>query len=120
MVDYALTYEAWFDASHQELRVPTCDGLHGHTYHVVASVEGDLEPDDNDVHRVQWYDTIADLHKLASELDHRHLNDMLPGVVTIPETIAAWFLERLPQADWVEVKEGWRGPTGKARRNKRR
>src|SRR5574343_875044 len=109
MVDYALTYDAFFDASHQELLVPGCDGLHGHTYEVHATVEGPLEPDDDGVHRVQWYDSIAQLQRLADELDHRHLNDMIPGSVTIPETIAAWFLERLPQANRVEVKEGWRG-----------
>ena len=120
MVDYALTYDAFFDASHQELSVSGCEGLHGHTYEVHVTVEGDLEPDDNDVHRVQWYDTIAGVQRVAGELDHRHLNDMLPGSVTIPEIIAAWFLERLPQADYVEVKQGWRGPTGRARRNKRR
>lgn len=120
MVDYALTYEAFFDASHQELSVPGCDGLHGHTYEVRIAVEGPLEQDENNVHRVQWYDTIQDLVDVARELDHRHLNDMLPGVRTVPETIAAWFLERFPQADYVEVKQGWRGPTGKARRNKRR
>jgi len=120
MVDYALTYDAYFDSSHQEKSVPQCSSFHGHTYHVSATVAGNLEQDENDVHRVQWYDTLEALETISKELDHRHLNDMLPGVVTIPETIAAWFLERLPQADYVEVKQGWRGPTGRATRNKRR
>jgi 6-pyruvoyl-tetrahydropterin synthase len=120
MVDYALTYDAYFDASHEEPSVPSCDTLHGHTYHVMATVVGNLERDEHDVHRVQWYDTLEALGLISQELDHRHLNEMLPGVITIPETIAAWFLERLPQADHVEVKEGWRGPTGRATRNKKR
>lgn len=120
MVDYAITYDAYFDAAHQELSVSGCDGPHGHTYSVRVSIEGPLEPDENGVHRVQMYDSIATIQSIANELDHRDLNDMLPGTITVPELLAAWFLERLPTADQVEVKQGWRGPTGRARRNKRR
>jgi 6-pyruvoyltetrahydropterin/6-carboxytetrahydropterin synthase len=119
VTDYALSYDAYFDASHDEPAVPACNRLHGHTYHVTVTVSGNLEPDEHDVHRVQWYETLESLLTVAGELDHRHLNDMLPGVVTIPETLAAWFLERFPYAEYVEVKQGWRGPTGRATRRKR-
>ena len=121
MVDYALRYEAHFDASHQLQDVPGCQVLHGHTYTVTAAVIGNLEPNEMGVARVQWAETIEDeLGRIAEELDERHLNDMIPGAVTVPEGLAAWFLERLQYADYVEVSQGWRKVVGRATRNKRR
>ena len=120
MVDYALAYTVQFDASHQLPDVPKCAALHGHTYTVTATVVGNLEPDENDIPRVQYAETLDDLMRIAVELDDRHLNDMIPGSITVQEVLAAWFLERLSDADYVEVVQGWRKVTGRATRNKRR
>ncbi len=52
----------------------------------------------------------AALTTLVGELDHRHLNDMLPGVVTTPEGIAIYIHERLilawPHVTLVSVSAG--------------
>jgi 6-pyruvoyl-tetrahydropterin synthase len=118
MADYALTYSGAFDASHVEAAVPGCSRMHGHTYRVMATVEGRLEPDEYNVPRVARYAEV-ELVDLCMELDGRDLNQMLPGVSTTPEGIAAWFLERLPAATEIEVTQGWRELTGRARRTRR-
>jgi len=120
MVDYMQSAEIKFDASHQVDKVPGCKMLHGHTFTVRAAVSGNLEADEEGVRRVQYYEDLAQLENLREELDERHLNDMMPGVVTTPEGVAAWFLERLPNVDHVEVTQGWRRTTGRATRNKKR
>lgn len=121
MVDYAFTAKASFDASHTVPGYPGCSALHGHTWRVSVSVGGPLEPDENGLRRVALSDSLEnDLRRLMEELDERDLVAMLPGVVTTPEGVAAWILERLPAADFVEVEMGWRRSTGRANRNKRR
>jgi hypothetical protein len=65
------------------------------------------------------HDLQDQLEAVVAELDRRDLDVMMVGSVTVPEIIAGWILERLPNADWVEVEVGWRGETGRARRTKR-
>lgn len=119
---YAVTVQAYFDASHQVEGMVGCNGRHGHTWCVRATVVGEREVDENGVLRVAYLDTQPDwrLQSVANELDARDLNDMLPAVITTPEGVAAWFLERIPEADYVEVEMGWRKQTGRATRDKKR
>lgn len=122
MTDYSVTVQAYFDASHVVEDMAGCSTLHGHTWLVRAAIEGPLEQDENGLYRVRELDVLPQhaLDLLMQELDGRHLNDMLPATLTTPEGVAAWFLERLPTMDYVEVEMGWRKQTGRARRNKRR
>lgn len=119
-MDYALRYHAQFDASHRVDGVDGCDRYHGHTFSVMAAIEGPLLAEEGGVRRVAFSDEIqGQLDAATAQLDRRDLNEMMVGSVPIPETIAAWVLERIPNADWVEVEMGWRRETGWARRNKR-
>lgn len=120
VVDYALTAHASFDASHTVAGDSLCGGDHGHTFRVSATVVGDLEREESGLWRVHQTVTLqVDLERIAAELDGRNLNAMMVGSVTVPETIAAWFLERLAYADYVDVEMGWRRISGRARRNKK-
>lgn len=119
-MDFALKYRMSFDASHQVPGVDGCDKPHGHTYRVTACIEGPLMQEEGRVRRVKMsYDLQRQLDEIGAELDERDLDKMMVGSVTVPEVIAGWILERLPNADWVEVEVGWRGETGWARRTKR-
>jgi 6-pyruvoyltetrahydropterin/6-carboxytetrahydropterin synthase len=83
-----------FSASHQSTGLPDehpCSRLHGHNYDVeVVSGADDLDA----VGFVHDYADIDPLRRLvAGSLDHRHLNDVLPGPTTA-EAIAWWVYER--------------------------
>jgi 6-pyruvoyl-tetrahydropterin synthase len=120
MVDYALTAHAYFDASHTVLGDQMCGAAHGHTFHVSATVVGGMEREGTGLWRVHQTETLQqDLDRIARELDNRDLNAMMVGSAPVPETIAAWFLERLAYADYVDVEMGWRKVTGRATRNKK-
>ena len=78
------------------------------------------DPESGGVRRVRDSDSMQEaLDAVTAELDLRDLGEMMIGSETVPETIAAWILERLPGADTVEVEMGWRRETGWARRTRR-
>jgi 6-pyruvoyltetrahydropterin/6-carboxytetrahydropterin synthase len=83
-----------FAASHVLDKHPTCGKLHGHTFKVKVVVSGDPDPDlfNFVVNYAEFEKRIADL---LIELDGRHLNDMLPGVIPSAQGLANWFWERL-------------------------
>lgn len=119
-MDYALRFHSHFDASHLVEGVEGCDRRHGHTFDVTVSISGPLVKEASGVYRVARSENVqSQLDAATAELDRRDLNDMMVGSVPTPETIAAWILERIPEADWVEVAMGWRRETGWSRRNKR-
>ena len=123
MVDYAFTAVTQFDAGHSVAGYLNCSRRgHGHTWTVSATVEGPLERDDDTgVWATAFSDGLTDdLERIARELDGRDLNDMAPGADSTPEGLAAWFLERLADVDFVEVEMGWRRVRGTARRNRKR
>lgn len=121
MADHAVLVHSAFDASHQIEDDPLCGRDHGHTFHVTACVEGILERDESSIWRVFGTEDLQQrLDSVTRELDLRDLNAMMPGSTPIPETIAAWILERITDADYVEVEMGWRRLTGRASRNKKR
>jgi 6-pyruvoyltetrahydropterin/6-carboxytetrahydropterin synthase len=83
-----------FSASHRLDGLPDehpCSRLHGHNYEVeVISESAELDA----VGFVHDYAAVAPLRDLvAATIDHRHLNDVLPGPTTA-EAIAWWLYER--------------------------
>ncbi len=102
--------EFHFEAAHRLPNVPAghkCARLHGHSFHVRLSVEGDApEP-------AGWVMDFADLKTafkpIYDQLDHYYLND-IPGLENpTSENIARWIWDRLkpvlPQLSAVEIRE---------------
>jgi 6-pyruvoyltetrahydropterin/6-carboxytetrahydropterin synthase len=99
---YIIKKQFHFSASHIIEGLPPehqCGRLHGHNY----AVEIVLEAEELD--EVGFVVDYGDLKPfkaiLDDELDHRHLNDILPGSTTA-ESIAAWLYGRA-KAIWPEV-----------------
>lgn len=75
---------ASFDASHMVKAPLRCNKDHGHSFEVVARVQGDYQPEIQE-----------DLEVLLRELDGRSLNAMMiAGDPSVTGT-AAWIMERL-------------------------
>jgi len=93
-VIYTLGFLREFSASHVLDKHPTCGKLHGHTFRVIIRVQGDPEPD---THNLVANDgeLLKRIEDLRAELNGRHLNDMLPGVIPSAQGLANWFWERL-------------------------
>lgn len=110
-----------FEAAHRLPNVPAdhkCARLHGHSFHVRVTVEGDVRDASG------WVMDFADLKAVCAPvidaLDHRYLND-IPGLRNpTSEVISLWIWERLagalPMLAEVEVREtcttgcAYRGP----------
>lgn len=81
-----------FDAAHQLSHLPEdhkCSRLHGHTYHVTVELESaELDADGF----VLDYGALAPFKRWVDDtLDHRNLNDVVPGgMKTTAECLAAW------------------------------
>lgn len=85
-----------FEAAHCLSRVPDthkCRAMHGHSYKVVVTVRGPLEP------QAGWYRDFADISRsvkpLVEELDHKVMNDIEGLDNPTAEMMAVWFWERL-------------------------
>lgn len=104
-----VTVSGGFEASHVVADHSTCGRGDGHAWTVEATLlESDIGPLSKMV--VDHGEFRAALIAVLSEFDHRNLNDMLPGVVTTPEGIAAYVHERLilnwPWVTMVSVSAG--------------
>ena len=102
--------EFHFEAAHQLPNVPPghkCARLHGHSFHVRLSVQGDApEP-------AGWVMDFAELKAsfkpFLEQLDHHYLND-IPGLDNpTSENVARWIWKKLqplvPLLSQVEVRE---------------
>ena len=102
--------EFHFEAAHRLPHVPEghkCARLHGHSFHVRLSAEGDApEP-------AGWVMDFAELKAsfkpILEQLDHHYLND-IPGLDNpTSETPARWIWKklnpRLPLLSQIEVRE---------------
>lgn len=99
---YTITKQYAFSASHRLDHLPEghpCERLHGHNYVVELVLEStDLNADGF----VRDYGELAPFkHFIDEKLDHRHLNDVVPGH-TSAENIARWLYD-FASALWPEV-----------------
>lgn len=85
--------ERSFDASHTLPNLPEwhqCRRLHGHTYTVRATVTGGTP---------EWVMDLgilkAEMDRVVSALDHRHLNDIAGLENPTSENVAQWIYKRL-------------------------
>ena len=99
---YQISKEFHFSASHRLDHLPEnhpCYRLHGHNYVVELVLRSDkLNSDDFvlDYGELEQFRQIID-----DELDHRHLNDVLP-VTTSAECLAEWLFGRA-KGFWPEL-----------------
>lgn len=91
-VEFTSTAERMFDASHEEEFCPFGARLHGHRWRARASIHSRFDPIKG---RLNPQTLGVDLLNLLTEVNGRHLNEMLPGTHTMPENLAAWIMERL-------------------------
>lgn len=90
-----LTKEFKFEAAHD---LPNHDGhcrdLHGHSYHGVVTIEGEIKPADGKPDEGM----VADFHiikDVTDQLDHTYLNDVIADRPTTAENIAGWIADAL-------------------------
>jgi 6-pyruvoyltetrahydropterin/6-carboxytetrahydropterin synthase len=98
---YFISKQYHFSASHIQPQLPpdyACSRLHGHNYVVeiiMCAKELDAWGFAFDIAKLKPFQRIID-----EELDHRHLNDVLPGF-TSTENLAKWLYDRA-KAMWPE------------------
>ncbi|WP_079405207.1 6-carboxytetrahydropterin synthase QueD [Streptomyces sp. 3211] len=109
---FTITKDFQFSASHQLAHLPhdhQCARLHGHNYTVQLELRcetGELtEPG-----FVRDYGDLSDFKKwIDSELDHRHLNEVIHDRNPSAENMAQWMFsiwsERVPELSAVRVSE---------------
>lgn len=94
---YTISKEFHFSASHRLVHLPEthpCFRLHGHNYIVELVLRAEQLDSTGfvvDYRALEPFNRIID-----DELDHRHLNDVLPGV-TSAECLARWLFDRANQ-----------------------
>jgi 6-pyruvoyltetrahydropterin/6-carboxytetrahydropterin synthase len=81
-----LGVSSYVDCAHFLPGHPKCGQLHGHTYKVDLTIEGDHSKG----MVVDFAEIKADLRRVLAEFDHRHWNDFLeyPSVENICELIS--------------------------------
>ena len=102
--------EFHFEAAHRLPNVPEghkCARLHGHSFQVRLSVEGEAEEPSGWV--MDFADLKAAFRPVHDRLDHRYLNE-IPGLENpTSENIARWIWQQLapalPQLSQIEVRE---------------
>ncbi|MFJ2816288.1 6-pyruvoyl trahydropterin synthase family protein [Streptomyces sp. NPDC091279] len=109
---FRISKEFHFSASHRLDGLSAehpCGRLHGHNYIVVLELEtrdGTLDA----VGFVRDYGELGDFRKwLDTEVDHRHLNEVMSGLNPTAEHMARWLFEqwapRYPELSGVRVSE---------------
>jgi 6-pyruvoyltetrahydropterin/6-carboxytetrahydropterin synthase len=106
---FTISKEFHFSASHILETLPAehpCSRLHGHNYVVEIRLQSDEINDHGFV--VDYRDLAPFKAIIDSELDHRHLNDIIPGPSTA-ENIAHYLYQRAlaiwPQITSIRVQE---------------
>lgn len=106
---YRIAKQFHFSASHIIEGLPDthkCSRLHGHNY--IAEIVLEAEELDEYGFIVDYHDLKPFKDIIDNELDHRHLNDVLPGS-TSAEAIARWLFKRArlmwPQVSKIRVSE---------------
>ena len=93
---YELTKEFSFHAAHSLTVLPQehkCSHLHGHTYRVLFTVRGELDPDLGWV--VDFGVMAGEAEKLHEMLDHKYLNEIEGIDVPTSENLARFVFDRM-------------------------
>jgi 6-pyruvoyltetrahydropterin/6-carboxytetrahydropterin synthase len=88
-----LRKEYGFEAAHFIYNHPgKCRNLHGHSYKLFVSLEGQVNPETG---MIIDFDDLSKIvrEKVIFPLDHRFLNDLIP--LSTAENISAWIWEQL-------------------------
>lgn len=99
-----------FEAAHRLPNVPQghkCARLHGHTFYVRISVEGDAGEDSGWV--MDFGDIKASFEPIYQQLDHYYLNDIEGLDNPTSEVLARWIWQHLKpelaQLSCIEIRE---------------
>jgi len=101
MIKHRVSKEYSFDAAHQLVNHEgQCKNLHGHTYKVIVTVEGEVDPKQRMV--VDFHDMDKVVKPMIDRLDHSHLNDIqtlheAPTAEMLATHIASYIQMELPQ-----------------------
>lgn len=95
-----LKTEYTFEAAHNLVAYHgKCERLHGHTYRMAVTLQGDPDPEGMVIDFMEVKRTIRE--RILNLLDHSYLNDVIPQPTA--ENICLWVWERL--ADVFPEKE---------------
>ena len=97
---YTVSATTTFDAGHQLPGTEECSKPHGHRWTATVEMDGEMSPRRRP-HEERLL-LLADLRKLADELDGRDLNQMLPAAQPTLENIAIQLMERL-RFQWTRI-----------------
>ena len=87
-----LRKEYGFEAAHFIYNHPgKCRNLHGHSYKLFVSLEGQVNPETGMI--IDFDDLSKVVQKVIQQLDHRFLNDLIP--LSTAENISAWIWDQL-------------------------
>ena len=90
-----ISREFTFDAAHKIVDYQgKCENLHGHTYKLIVTVQGELKRDG----MVLDFSILKKIveENIISVLDHKYLNELFEQPTT--EIIAQWIFDKLSQA----------------------
>ena len=83
-----ISYKTSFDAAHFIPNHPgKCSQLHGHTWHVEVTMKSYVDTETGQ-YGLDFSELKKEIQTILVELDHRHLNDLLP--YPSAENIALW------------------------------
>jgi 6-pyruvoyltetrahydropterin/6-carboxytetrahydropterin synthase len=94
----------YIDCAHFLPGHPKCGNLHGHTYKVEITIQGEIR---NGM-VVDFADLKQSLREVLGQYDHRNLNDFMeyPSVENICELLSGKLKPKLPFAFTLRVWEG--------------
>jgi 6-pyruvoyltetrahydropterin/6-carboxytetrahydropterin synthase len=93
--------EFTFDAAHNLTEYNgQCEALHGHTYRLRVTLDGDVKPDGMVFDFVELKRIVSE--RVVTVLDHSYLNDTLRQPTA--ENIAAWIWEKLADLPLHEIR----------------
>ena len=105
-----ITQAFTFEAAHRLPKVPAthrCHRLHGHSYRVEITLEGEVDPATGFV--IDFFDVEEIFAPVLKQLDHFYLNDIAGLDNPTVENIAVWIWRKiipsLPQLSRVMVHE---------------
>jgi 6-pyruvoyltetrahydropterin/6-carboxytetrahydropterin synthase len=89
---HQLRREDWSDAQNDAV-FGNCARLHGHSYRLVVTLRGPIDPETGMVMNFQDVKRLV-RERVISRLDHQHLNDVVDGLTTA-ENLLYWIADQL-------------------------